>query len=143
MLLLDVNVLIHAWRPGAERHDEYRAWLQSMINSDALFGASELVLSGFLRVMTNPKLFARPSARDDAFAFVNSLRDQPNCIPLNPGARHWSIFMNLCRVANARGNMVADAYHAALALEHRCEWITTDRHFARFPGLQWRHPLDD
>ena len=142
MLLLDVNVLIHSWRPGADRHEQYREWLESMIASDELFGASELVLSSFLRVVTNRQVFESPSNRDDAFDFVISLRNQPNCVPLNPGPQHWSIFMDLCRAADARGNLIADAYHAALAIEHRCEWVTTDRHFGRFPGLRWRHPLD-
>jgi predicted nucleic acid-binding protein len=36
---------------------------------------------------------------------------------------------------------VPDAYFAALAIEAGCEWITTDRAFARFKGLRWRHPL--
>ena len=42
----------------------------------------------------------------------------------------------------ARGSIVADAQHAALAIEHGCEWISFDRDFSRFPGLRWRHPLD-
>jgi hypothetical protein len=37
--------------------------------------------------------------------------------------------------------MVTDAYFAALALESGCEWVTTDRDYARFAGLAWRHPL--
>ena len=57
------------------------------------------------------------------------------------GDRHFTIFLNLCRTVNARGNLVPDAYLAALAIEFNCDWITTDRDFARFPGLRWRHPL--
>ena len=142
MFLLDVNILLHAWRPDADRHSEYRRWLETLVSSDDAYGLSELVLSGFLRVATNPQVFNPASDREDAFEFTEMLRNQPNCVPLNPGPRHWSIFIELCRAADARGNLVADAYHAALAVEHRCEWITTDRHFARFPGLRWRHPLD-
>jgi uncharacterized protein len=41
-----------------------------------------------------------------------------------------------------KGNLVADAYHAALAIETGSEWITTDRDFSRFSALRWRHPLD-
>jgi len=59
---------------------------------------------------------------------------------LRPGARHWEIFTNLCRESNARGNLVADAYHAALALEHGARWLTLDRDFARFPQLDWTTP---
>jgi uncharacterized protein len=57
-------------------------------------------------------------------------------------ARHWGIFSALCRVTGSVGNAVADAYLAALAIEHGCEFVTTDTGFGRFPGLRWRHPLD-
>ena len=59
-----------------------------------------------------------------------------------PGARHFGIFVDLVRRTGAKGNHVADAYHAALAIETGSEWVTTDGDFARFPGLRWRHPLD-
>ena len=58
-----------------------------------------------------------------------------------PGPRHWRLFTDLCRVAGAKGAIVADAYLAALAIESGSDWITTDRDYARFPGLRWRHPL--
>jgi predicted nucleic acid-binding protein len=61
---------------------------------------------------------------------------------VSPGRKHWEIFLRLCREGDARGNLVSDAYHAALAIENGCEWITTDRDFARFPGLKWRSPLE-
>jgi predicted nucleic acid-binding protein len=73
--------------------------------------------------------------------FTDRMRNQPNCVPIAPGARHWDIFTSLCRSAGAKGNLVPDAYLAALAIESGSEWITTDRDFSRFPGLRWRHPL--
>lgn len=142
MVLFDINILVHAWRPGAERHDDFRRWLEQAVRSQESFGLSDLVLSGFLRVTTNPRIFGRPSQRAAAFDFVQTLRTRPNAVLFTPGARHWSIFLDLCEKVNARGNLIPDAYHAALAIEHGCEWITTDRDFARFPGLRWRHPLD-
>ena len=65
-----------------------------------------------------------------------------NAVTLAPGERHWDIFQRLCREANAKGNLIPDAYLAALAIESGAEWITTDRDYARFPGLRWRHPLN-
>ena len=65
----------------------------------------------------------------------------PNRVEVVPGERHWAIFSRLCREAGARGNLIPDAWFAALAIESGCEWITTDRDYARFPGLRWRHPL--
>jgi predicted nucleic acid-binding protein len=60
---------------------------------------------------------------------------------VEPGPRHWDLFLDLCRQARVRGNLVPDAYLAALALEAGAAWITTDGDFSRFPGLQTRHPL--
>ena len=59
---------------------------------------------------------------------------------MTPGPRHWEIFARLCRESEARGNLVPDAYLAALAIESGCEWVTTDRDFSRFPGLRWKTP---
>jgi toxin-antitoxin system PIN domain toxin len=80
---------------------------------------------------------------EDALAFADALRKQPGAVVLEPGARHWSIFRRLCVDVVAKGNLVADAYLAALAIESGSEWITTDRDFSRFPRLRWRHPFAD
>jgi hypothetical protein len=76
-----------------------------------------------------------------ALAFSQALRERPNCLIVASGSRHWEIFMSLCRSTDVKGNLVADAYFAALAIESGSEWITTDRDYSRFPGLRWRHPL--
>ena len=142
MILPDVNVLIYAYDRRSPEHTRFRAWLNQAIHSEASYGLSDLVLSGFVRVVTHPRIFVHPSPLDRAFAFVSSIRDRPNCVPTAPGARHWDIFIRLCRNAGAKGNLVPDAYLAALAIESGSELVTADRGFARFPGLRWRHPLD-
>jgi uncharacterized protein len=141
LILPDVNVLVYAHRRDTPDHDAYRGWLETAINGDSAYGMSDLVLSGFLRVVTHPRVFKQPSALADAVTFANQLRDQPNCVPIVPGSTHWRTFSRLCSEANVKGNLVPDAYYAALAIEHGCEWITTDRDFSRFKGLKWRHPL--
>lgn len=140
MLLCDVNVLVYAHREDSPNHGMYRQWLEDQINSDASFAVSELVLSGFLRIVTHPKIFDPPSTLEDALEFVGAIRSQANCVVVSPQARHWDIFLKLCQAANAKGNLIPDAYHAALAIEAGCEWITTDRGFSRYPGLRWRTP---
>ncbi len=143
MILTDVNVLVYAHRSDAANHAAYRAWLEAVINGDQAYGVSDLILSGFLRVVTHPRVFNPPSDLAAALAFAELLRRQPNAVPIAPGARHWEIFARLCRAAAVRGSLVPDAYWAALAIESGSEWITTDRDYSRFPGLKWRHPLDE
>lgn len=132
---------MYAFHEGAPDHARYRAWVEAAIASDEPLGVSELVLSGFIRVATHPRVFSPPASIDQALAFANALRSQPNVVLLSPGQRHWEIFERLCVSAGAKGNLVADAYLAALAIETGSEWITTDRDFSRFAGLRWRHPV--
>ncbi len=142
MILCDVNILVYAHRPESPRHEEFRSWLEGVVHEDSPFAMSELVFSAFVRVVTHPRVFRDPTPLPVALDFCSALRDRGNCRTLLPGPRHWDLFRLLCLTAGARGNLVADAYHASLAIEHGCEWITADRDFARFPGLHWRHPLD-
>jgi toxin-antitoxin system PIN domain toxin len=142
MILFDVNVLIYATNAEAVDHKKYRAWLEEIVEGDAGFGVADLVLSSFLRIVTNRRVFAKPTKLVDAIAVTEQIRSRPNCVAVQPGQRHWDIFVDLVRRANARGNLVPDAYLAALAIESGSEWVTTDRDYARFPGLRWRHPLD-
>ncbi len=141
MILLDVNVLVYAHRTDAPNHDRFRNWLESNVNSDVAYGVADIVLSGFVRVVTHPRVFQQPTPLETALTFVADVRDRLNCVVVHPSERHWEIFTRLCRETDARGNMVADAYLAALAIESGSEWTTTDRDYARFPGLRWRHPL--
>jgi hypothetical protein len=141
LILPDVNVLIYAFRTDSDQHARYKDWLESVINGPAAFGVSPQVLSGVIRVCTHPRIYARPSTLADALAFCNALLDQPGATAIVPGDRHWTLFGKLCREHEARGNLVQDAWFAALAIESGCEWITTDRDFARFKGLKWRTPF--
>jgi hypothetical protein len=142
MVLPDVNVLVYAHRSDAPGHARCHAWLERTLSGAGAFGLSDLVLSGFLRVVTHTKVFRHPTPLSTAMEFVEQLRGHANCVPLNPGPSHWSIFTGLCEAAGSKGNLIADAYLAAIALEHGAEWITTDRDYARFPGLRWRQPWD-
>lgn len=141
MILPDVNVLIYAFREDAKDHRQYRKWLVERVESSEAFGLSELVLSGVVRVLTHPRVFNPPTPLSAVVEYCDALRNQPNAVVVSPGERHWEIFTSLCRGARAKGNTVADAYHAALAIEHGCEWVTTNRDFGSFKGLRWSHPL--
>ncbi len=140
MVLLDVNVIVNAMREDAPRHDAVRAYVEALRNAPEPFGLSELVLSGALRVLTHPRVFVPPTPADRAREFIDALRRTPNAVIVAPGSRHWGIFCDLLDESGAIGTLIADAWHAALAIEHGCQWISDDSDFARFRALRWRRP---
>lgn len=137
MRLVDVNILVTAFRADAPGHKVCRDLVVEMLDGPLPYGVSDLVLSGFLRVVTHPKVFDPPASAEEALAFADVYRTSPGAVPITPGPRHWSIFSRLCTSARAKGNLVPDAYLAALALESGSEWITADPDFGRFPDLRW------
>lgn len=141
MILPDVNVLLCAFRQDSADHARYRAWLDGLVNGDEAYGMSPQVVCSVVRIATHPRIYASPSHLETALAFARVLLEQPHCTVVAPGARHFAIFEDLCRKAATTGNLVQDAWFAALALESGCEWVTTDGDFARFPGLRWRRPF--
>jgi hypothetical protein len=141
MILPDVNVLIEAIRPDAHNYVACRQWLESVVNGDDIFGMSPQVLSSVARIMTNSKMVPHPYTLDRMLEFSDLLIDQPHCRIIQPGPRHWRLYCDLCRRTRATGNLIPDAWFAALAIESGCEWVTLDRDFRRFDGLRWRAPF--
>jgi toxin-antitoxin system PIN domain toxin len=142
VLLVDVNVFVYAHRPESPRADEYLGWLTQQLSGDEPFGVSESVLASFLRIVTHHRIYREPTPPHTALAFCAGVLSAPATIAVRPGARHWSLFSRLYESVGARGNVVPDAFLAALAIENGATWVTTDRGFARFPGLRWRTPFD-
>lgn len=140
MKIPDVNVLIGAFRADAAGHAELRQWLLRALSDGEMLGLTPAVSTGVVRVLTNARIFNAPDSLADALAHLEGLRSNPSVVEVGPGPRHWDIFAGLCREADARGNLVADAAHAAIAIEHGATWVTLDRDFARFPGLRWEVP---
>jgi uncharacterized protein len=136
----DVSVLVYAHRADTGHHQRNARWLTRLATNDEPFALSELVLSGFLRVVTNRRIFDRPSRLDEASSFLEQLLARPTCRLIRPGPRHLGIFRTLCQAHDCAGGLIADAYHAALAIEHGCTWVTNDTDFARFGELEWHIP---
>jgi toxin-antitoxin system PIN domain toxin len=105
MVLLDVNVLVYAHRQDTPHHLQCLAWLENLINSDHAYGLFDLVLSGFLRIVTHPGVFNPPSSMEKAFAFMEDLRNQQTCIVINPGPRHWDISAGYARPPTLRATL--------------------------------------
>ncbi|HOX02807.1 MAG TPA: type II toxin-antitoxin system VapC family toxin [Candidatus Paceibacterota bacterium] len=141
MKMLDVNILVYAHRKDEAAHEFYRDWLERQVNTEVPFGLSALVGVAFVRIVTHPSFHNDPTPLPVALATVDCLRQSPGCRWLLPGERHWEITAMLCRKTGAAGKQVADAQHAALAIEHGCRWVTRDDDFAVFAphGLEWEH----
>jgi hypothetical protein len=140
VILPDVNVLIYAFRADSTRHRICKRWLDGIVLGNAQFGLSPLALSAVARIATSPRVFKQPSSIEEVFAFGENLLGQPNCEPVGPGPRHWSIFTRICVEVGITGPRITDAWFAALAIEHGCVWVTYDRDYTRFPELNWREP---
>ena len=142
MRCVDVNVLVFAHRPESPNHTDYLRWLDDVRRGSEPLGLIDAVLSGFVRVVTHARIFREPTTLELALEFVDAVRSSPAATLTVPGDRHWDTFVSLCRLVGATGNVVPDAYLAALAIEQGATWVSADRGFARFPGLRWEHPLD-
>jgi len=142
VILTDVNLLLCAHREELEHHRQCREWLEGLLGSREPFGMANVVLSGFIRIATHHRVFSPPSTMDQALRFARQVRDRSNCVFLNPGSRHWDLFLQFCAFPGVKGGLVTDAYLAALAIEHGCEFATLDGDFARFaPPLRIHRPF--
>jgi hypothetical protein len=140
VILLDVNVLLAAHRTDLPHHGVVRPWFDAMLTRGDSFTVPDALWASFIRIATNRRIFAAPTPLADAFAFLRAVRAQPQHTPLAPGERHIELFESLCNASEATGDLAADAYIAALAMEHDCELVSLDRDFARFAGLRWTRP---
>ena len=138
MLIPDVNVLVAAYRDAAEDHEKARPWLESTLSGPEPVGVTDAVLTGVVRIVTNPRIFRPPTSTALAVEQMSTVRSATQLV--RPGRGWWSIFAQLSEQAGARGPLVADAAHAATAIEAGATWVTLDRDFARFPGLRWQTP---
>jgi toxin-antitoxin system PIN domain toxin len=136
VILPDVNVLIYAFRIEDPSHRIARDWLNGVVTGNSRFSLSTLTLSAVVRITTDARGNRNPASLEDAFGFCDDLLIQPHCELIEPGARHWDIFRDLCIKTDTRGRSVTNAWYAALAIEWGCEWVTFDRDFLKFPGLK-------
>lgn len=141
VLLPDVNVLLAGFRTDHIHHRPARAFLEAVRSQTVTLAVSDVALTSLVRLATNPQVFAQPDTVDAVLDYIDALLDPPAEV-ITAGAGQWPRFAGLCRELNLRGNLVPDAYLAALALEQRAQLVTFDRGFGRYPRLSWRCLLD-
>ena len=144
MILPDVNMLVYAFHGDATDHERHAGWLASVLAGPEPVLLPDVVLTGFLRVVTNRRIFSDPAPAPAALTFVEALRASPVGRALNPTDAAWR---QLARFISDDpyivGNLVPDAWIAALAVTSGARVATDDAGFARFDGLMWFNPVRD
>lgn len=139
MDLPDVNICLAAFREDHPDHQRCRQWLTAAAASGRRLGMSPQVLSAVVRISTQGAFMGgMPSLLEDALAFGDRVLGHPGVHHVQPGSGHWTLFASLCLSAHAKGRLAADAWFAALAMEHDCTWITLDADYGRISGLRWQ-----
>lgn len=140
MIIVDANVLLHAYDVTSTRHQESARWVESVMNGEESVGLPLVTLLAFVRIATNPRVFEDPLETDEAIAIVESWLDTPRVVIPQPTSRHWHLLADLCREGQARGPLTMDTHLATLAREHGARICTTDRDFRRFDGVSTIKP---
>lgn len=141
MRIVDLNVLLYAVNSDAAQHDRVRGWWEKATNGEDTIGLAWVVLLGFLRLATNPRVFPRPLASDRAAAKLDAWLALDNVRIVREKDDHWETLKPLLHGAGTAGNLTTDAHLAALALSHDAVLVSCDTDFARFKGLRWENPL--
>jgi hypothetical protein len=141
LILVDANILLYAEDSLHPRNQQAREWWDGQLSQTGTVCLCWTVLSAFIRIGTNPRVFEHPLSLEQALARVQSWLDQPCTRVVRPTERHWAVFQQMLTDGQAIANLVTDAHLAALAIEHGCELASTDSDFARFPKLKWSNPL--
>jgi uncharacterized protein len=143
MTLLDANLLLYAYNADAPQQRRAAQWLAKLLESGEMIALPWVTVWAFIRISTNPRLWANPRPAKEAFAIAADWLAQPGVVPLQPGPRHAEILEKLVIDHGATGPLVTDAVLAALAMEHGASLASTDQGFSRFPDLRWLNPLGD
>lgn len=141
MILVDANLLLYAYHPRAGQHEASRKWLERVLAGPDLVRFAWMSIWAFMRISTNPRVFEQPLSLSEASSAANGWLGRPCAGIIEPGDRHWEIFVELAGSGQAVGPLITDAALAAIAVEHGATLHTTDRDFARFPGLKWVNPI--
>lgn len=141
MKIVDLNLLIYAVNRDSVLHKKSKAWLEAQLNGAESIGLPWLVLLGFLRIMTNGKVFPNPLPEEQALDVIDRWLESPMVQTPGPEAGHWDIVKDFVLETGTAGNLTSDVHLAAITIGHRAKLYTLDADFSRFKGLRWEKPF--
>jgi uncharacterized protein len=141
MKIVDVNVLVYAASLESSHHKTLHKWWEAAMNGDETIGLCWQTLTGFIRVMTHPRIVANPVPLKDCVDRVNLWIDHRTTQLISESENHWSAYQSLMLDSNAVGKLSTDAYLAALAISRGATLVSCDADFSRFRYLRWENPL--
>jgi len=141
MKLVDVNVLLYAVNEEAHQHATVRRWWEQALSGDESIGLPWLVLSGFLRLATHPRVFPQPLPLDTALNRIDAWLSARPVVVISEKPDHWPELRRLLTDVGTAGNLTTDTHLVALAITHKAALVSCDGDFARFRGLRWENPL--
>jgi toxin-antitoxin system PIN domain toxin len=139
--VVDLNVLLYAVNPSFEQHSRVRQWWEDAMSDDEPIGLTWIVVGGFIRISTNPRIFPRPMETHAALAKIQTWLNHPNTQLAQETGNHWKVLRELLEQTGSAGNLTTDAHLASLAICHGAKLVSCDNDFGRFPGLRWVNPL--
>lgn len=139
---VDANVLLHASDTDTEEHRAARELIVRLTSGPALTTLFWPVLLSYLRIATDPRVYARPNPPTDAVRVIDGLLAIPAIRVVGEDASTWSAFKQLRIGQPIQGDLVPDAVIVALMLRNGVATIyTRDRGFRRFDGIKVVDPF--
>jgi len=129
----DVNVLVAASRSDHPHHRVAHAWLQDALAvcaTGASFKVLPFVVASFLRLVTHPRIFTRPTPMKDAVGFLDALLAVPGVDMPAVGAE-WPLLRQLCFDKKLKANSLPDAWLAAAVTQLGEHLVTFDADFKK------------
>lgn len=140
MILPDVNLLIYAYDETSRFHVKAREWLEKVMETEQVF-LSWHTITGFLRIVTNPRASHQPFPVESAVEVVEEWLERENVHLINLEKKNWSLFSSILIDGQAIGNLAMDAHLAALAAATGARLATTNRDFSRFANIRIFNPF--
>jgi uncharacterized protein len=141
VIVPDINLLVYAHNDQAREHEAAKCWWEDCLNGSIFIGLPWVVVAGFIRLMTHPRVLQKPMPACEATSHVRKWMAQTPVRILEPGNKFSGIYLGQLEDLGTAGNLTTDAWLAALAMEHQAELHSADADFSRFQGLRWKNPL--